>query len=208
MTEAKNAETQEGIELAGRLNARCHLLAVVPPPPALGMAAGPSKAEKFRQCDRAAWRSLPRHKWGSLRWPSGRECSKTPKQLPSPPVRAVLHAPCRHDVLTIPPEVTYGLTQNGNALGDALNALEAVARRWDSRSAIAPDQNALILPTSTTCSRTPGRPPADRIVRLRQLPNQAAPRPRDAARSLLIDLRTAGASTVSINALIYGQRSA
>jgi len=32
---------KEGIELAGRLNARCHLLAVVPPPPALAMAAGP-----------------------------------------------------------------------------------------------------------------------------------------------------------------------
>ena len=31
----------EGIELASRLNARCHLLAVVPPPPALALAAGP-----------------------------------------------------------------------------------------------------------------------------------------------------------------------
>ena len=32
---------KEGIELAGRLNARCHLLAVVPAPPALALAAGP-----------------------------------------------------------------------------------------------------------------------------------------------------------------------
>ncbi|MEN6543458.1 helix-turn-helix domain-containing protein [Parvibaculum sp.] len=39
---------------------------------------------------------------------------------------------------TIPPEVTYGLTENGRELGDALDALEAVARRWDSRGAIAP----------------------------------------------------------------------
>jgi len=32
---------REGIELASRLNARCHLLAVVPAPPALALAAGP-----------------------------------------------------------------------------------------------------------------------------------------------------------------------
>lgn len=32
---------KEGIELAGRLNARCHLLAVVPAPPALALATGP-----------------------------------------------------------------------------------------------------------------------------------------------------------------------
>jgi nucleotide-binding universal stress UspA family protein len=32
---------KEGIELAGRLNARCHLLAVVPAPPALALAVGP-----------------------------------------------------------------------------------------------------------------------------------------------------------------------
>jgi nucleotide-binding universal stress UspA family protein len=30
-----------GIELAGRLKARCHLLAVVPAPPAIALAAGP-----------------------------------------------------------------------------------------------------------------------------------------------------------------------
>lgn len=29
------------------------------------------KAEKDRQSPRPAWRSLPGHKWGSLRWPSG-----------------------------------------------------------------------------------------------------------------------------------------
>ena len=40
---------------------------------------------------------------------------------------------------TIPPEVTYGLTENGRELGDALDALEAVARRWDSRNVIAPE---------------------------------------------------------------------
>lgn len=32
---------RDGIELARRLNARCHLLAVVPAPPALALAAGP-----------------------------------------------------------------------------------------------------------------------------------------------------------------------
>jgi nucleotide-binding universal stress UspA family protein len=32
---------KEGIDLAGRLNARCHLLAVVPLPPALALATGP-----------------------------------------------------------------------------------------------------------------------------------------------------------------------
>jgi DNA-binding HxlR family transcriptional regulator len=35
---------------------------------------------------------------------------------------------------TIPPEVTYGLTAHGNELGDALDALEVVARRWQSRA--------------------------------------------------------------------------
>lgn len=34
---------------------------------------------------------------------------------------------------TIPPEVTYGLTAHGNELGDTLDALEVVARRWQSR---------------------------------------------------------------------------
>jgi hypothetical protein len=42
---------------------------------------------------------------------------------------------------TIPPEVTYGLTQNGNELGDALDALEAVARCRDSRGATATRPN-------------------------------------------------------------------
>ncbi len=45
---------------------------------------------------------------------------------------------------TIPPEVTYGLTQNGNELGDALDALEAVARRWDGRSATASHPNLFL----------------------------------------------------------------
>ncbi len=38
---------------------------------------------------------------------------------------------------TIPPEVTYGLTEHGKELGDALDALEVIARRWDSRSELA-----------------------------------------------------------------------
>ena len=39
-TECRNA-LEEGIALATRFNATCHLLAVIPPPPALAMAAGP-----------------------------------------------------------------------------------------------------------------------------------------------------------------------
>lgn len=35
---------------------------------------------------------------------------------------------------TIPPEVTYGLTEHGNELGDALGSLETVARRWQERA--------------------------------------------------------------------------
>ncbi len=38
--ECRNA-LEEGIVLATRFNATCHLLAVVPPPPALAMVAGP-----------------------------------------------------------------------------------------------------------------------------------------------------------------------
>ncbi len=50
----------------------------------------------------------------------------------------------RQHIPTIPPEVTYGLTQNGNELGDALDALEAVARRWDNRSAPASHPNLFL----------------------------------------------------------------
>ncbi len=32
---------------------------------------------------------------------------------------------------TIPPQVTYGLTQRGVELGGVLNDLEVIARRWD-----------------------------------------------------------------------------
>jgi DNA-binding HxlR family transcriptional regulator len=35
---------------------------------------------------------------------------------------------------TIPPEVTYGLTDHGKELGNALDSLEAVARAWEKRS--------------------------------------------------------------------------
>ena len=31
---------------------------------------------------------------------------------------------------TIPPEVTYGLTEHGEDLGEAMDSLETVARRW------------------------------------------------------------------------------
>ena len=35
---------------------------------------------------------------------------------------------------TIPPEVTYGLTEHGKELGNALDSLEAVATRWQKRA--------------------------------------------------------------------------
>ncbi|MHA1564911.1 MAG: winged helix-turn-helix transcriptional regulator, partial [Alphaproteobacteria bacterium] len=31
---------------------------------------------------------------------------------------------------TIPPEVSYGLTERGDELGDVLDGLEVIARRW------------------------------------------------------------------------------
>ncbi|RLA39273.1 MAG: transcriptional regulator [Gammaproteobacteria bacterium] len=34
---------------------------------------------------------------------------------------------------TIPPEVSYGLTEHGKELGDALDSLETVATRWQKR---------------------------------------------------------------------------
>jgi len=39
----------------------------------------------------------------------------------------------REHVPKIPPEVTYGLTSHGEELGDALESLESVARRWQNR---------------------------------------------------------------------------
>lgn len=39
---------------------------------------------------------------------------------------------------TIPPEVTYGLTEEGNELGEALDALESAARKWTPRDATTP----------------------------------------------------------------------
>jgi len=45
---------------------------------------------------------------------------------------------------TIPPEVTYGLTGNGSELGDALDALDSVARRWKQRAATAMKQKSHI----------------------------------------------------------------
>jgi len=37
---------------------------------------------------------------------------------------------------TIPPEVSYGLTKHGQELGNALDSLEAVARRWQKRGGV------------------------------------------------------------------------
>jgi len=34
---------------------------------------------------------------------------------------------------TIPPQVSYGLTNHGEELGNALDSLEAVATRWQKR---------------------------------------------------------------------------
>jgi len=36
---------------------------------------------------------------------------------------------------TIPPQVTYGLTEHGEDLGAALDSLETVARRWQNKDA-------------------------------------------------------------------------
>ena len=36
----------------------------------------------------------------------------------------------RHQRLTIPPEVTYGLTARGDELGQVLDELEVIAKRW------------------------------------------------------------------------------
>ena len=36
----------------------------------------------------------------------------------------------REQRATIPPEVTYGLTERGAELGDVLDGLEVIARRW------------------------------------------------------------------------------
>ena len=45
---------------------------------------------------------------------------------------------------TIPPEVTYGLTDNGSELGDALDALDSVARRWKQRGVTEVEQKSHI----------------------------------------------------------------
>ncbi|MFD0387418.1 winged helix-turn-helix transcriptional regulator [Tistrella bauzanensis] len=39
----------------------------------------------------------------------------------------------RHHVPSIPPEVSYGLTGQGQELGDVFDALESVSRRWMAR---------------------------------------------------------------------------
>lgn len=38
----------------------------------------------------------------------------------------------RHHKPTIPPQVTYGLAERGEQLGDVLDALENIARRWQA----------------------------------------------------------------------------
>jgi len=40
---------EEGIALASRFNARCHLLAVIPPPPAMALANGPLPGEYIEE---------------------------------------------------------------------------------------------------------------------------------------------------------------
>lgn len=44
----------------------------------------------------------------------------------------------RNHKATIPPEVTYGLTEHGKELGNALDSLETVARRWEQRGTTTP----------------------------------------------------------------------
>lgn len=43
------AALEEGIALASRFNARCHLLAVIPPPPAMALANGPLPGEYIEE---------------------------------------------------------------------------------------------------------------------------------------------------------------
>lgn len=45
---------------------------------------------------------------------------------------------------TIPPEVTYGLTDHGKELGNALDSLEAVARAWERRESRTAQSNRRI----------------------------------------------------------------
>ena len=41
---------------------------------------------------------------------------------------------------TIPPEVTYSLTERGRELAHVLDALDAVARRWYEKPQVAPSE--------------------------------------------------------------------
>ena len=52
----------------------------------------------------------------------------------------------REHKLTIPPEVTYGLTKFGRELGNALDSLESVARRWERRAKAAPQPARRVPP--------------------------------------------------------------
>lgn len=46
----------------------------------------------------------------------------------------------RDHVPTIPPQVTYGLTARGEELGDFIDGLEAIARRWETEEAAWPSR--------------------------------------------------------------------
>jgi len=48
----------------------------------------------------------------------------------------------RHQVPSIPPQVTYGLTERGLELADVLNGLDRVAARWRRDEAAAPEAAA------------------------------------------------------------------
>lgn len=62
----------------------------------------------------------------------------------------------RDHVPTIPPEVSYGLTEQGAELGEVLDALEGVALRWlarDGQEPSAPRDDGLLPPERTTLAR-------------------------------------------------------
>jgi DNA-binding HxlR family transcriptional regulator len=62
----------------------------------------------------------------------------------------------RHHVPSIPPEVSYGLTEQGRELGGVLNALEDVSRRWLARGWLEGEgRNATTSPSPS--------PPASRL---------------------------------------------
>ena len=47
----------------------------------------------------------------------------------------------RDHVPTIPPQVTYGLTERGEELGDFIDGLEAIALKWEAEEAAWPSRS-------------------------------------------------------------------